>query len=137
MSPSKDGLKFPKPVSRKSEKRKKKAKNRAWVSSVRERVFLRENNLCRVCKNRAEEMHEIQFRSLGGLVSLENSIAVCRICHALLQTNVLKVEGDNANGELEFVPKHKKEAWKWVNNERVNMSHRPVRGFVKPVKGKR
>jgi 5-methylcytosine-specific restriction endonuclease McrA len=97
-------LKFPKPVSKKSEKRKKKAENREWVSWVRERVFERDNHQCRVCQNRAEEMHEIVFRSLGGLVSLNNSIAVCRECHVKLQRHVLDVAGDNANEDLQFAP---------------------------------
>jgi hypothetical protein len=101
---SDDGLAFPKPVSKKSEKRKKKAKNREWVSWVRERVFKREGHQCRVCGKRAEEMHEIQFRSLGGIVSLNNSIAVCRPCHRDLQQHRMDVVGDNANGDLEFVP---------------------------------
>ena len=111
-SRSKGTLKFPKPVSRKTEKRKKKAENSAWVSWVRERVFLRENNLCRVCGNRAEEMHEMTFRSLGGLVSLKNSIAVCRSCHVKLQRHILDVHGDDANGELTFAPHvDKKSRW--------------------------
>jgi hypothetical protein len=110
MSRSEDGLKFPKPVSKKTEKRKKKSKNRAWVSWVRERVFTRDSHRCRVCQKPAEEMHEIQFRSLGGLVSLKNSIAVCRSCHQDLQQLRVDVVGDDANGELEFVPHVNKKA---------------------------
>lgn len=101
---SNDGLAFPKPVSKKIEKRKKKAKNREWVSWVRERVFDRDGHKCRVCSKRAEEMHEIKFRSLGGLVSLNNSIAVCCECHMDLQQHRLDVVGDNANGDLKFIP---------------------------------
>jgi nitrate/TMAO reductase-like tetraheme cytochrome c subunit len=97
-------LKFPKPVHSKTQKRKKKAEKGEWTSWVRERVFERDNNQCRVCHKRAEEMHEIVFRSLGGLVSLNNSIAVCRECHVKLQRHILDVNGDNANGDLEFVP---------------------------------
>ena len=96
-------MKFPKPVPSKTQKRKKKAEKGQWVSWVRERVFERDNHRCRVCHKRAEEMHEIVFRSLGGLVSLNNSIAVCRACHVHLQRHVLDVVGDNANEEMQFV----------------------------------
>ena len=98
------GLKFPKPVPKKKEKRAKKAKSREWVSWVRARVFERDKNKCRVCAKRAEEMHEIVFRSLGGLISLSNSIAVCRSCHVELQQHRLDVVGEDANDPLQFIP---------------------------------
>lgn len=101
---SKVGLAFPKPTPKKKEKRAKKTKNREWVSWVRERVFERDKNRCRVCQKPAEEMHEIRFRSLGGLVSLSNSIAVCRSCHRDLQQIRLDVVGDDANDFLQFIP---------------------------------
>ena len=110
--PSKTGLRFPKPIPKKKEKRQRKAKNREWVSWVRAKVFEREKNQCRVCHQRAEEMHEIQFRSLGGLVSLKNSIAVCRPCHRDLQQLRIDVVGDDANGELSFPPHvNKRSGW--------------------------
>tara|TARA_R110000824_G_scaffold8899_3_gene40409 strand:- start:19756 stop:20097 length:342 start_codon:yes stop_codon:yes gene_type:complete len=102
--PSKSGVGFPKPIPRKKEKRQREAKNREWVSWVRVKVFEREKNQCRVCQQQAEEMHEMRFRSLGGLVSLKNSIAVCRSCHRDLQQHRIDVVGDDANGILTFDP---------------------------------
>lgn len=69
-------------------------------------VFARDKGKCRVCGDVAHEMHELRFRSLGGKVSLENSVAVCnfrgRNCHRLLQTLCIDVEGTDANGRLIF-----------------------------------
>ena len=103
-SRSSEWLLFPKPTPKRTEKQRKKAKNNQWVKWVRERVFERDEYACRMCKKQAEEMHDIKFRSLGGLVSLNNSIAVCRSCHREIQQLRVDVIGDDANGELEFVP---------------------------------
>lgn len=75
---------------------------RARVEAVRRAVFLREGCECRVCRELyhrhrpAQSMHEIQFRSLGGSISLENSIAVCGSgtsgCHGRLQRRRILVE---------------------------------------------
>ena len=83
-------LKFPKGPTRASLKRKKKRTHAQHVAEIRRQVFERERGMCRCCGVRpAESMHEIRPRSLGGKVSLENSIAVCgdgvRGCHGRLQ----------------------------------------------------
>lgn len=103
-TPSKKPFGFPKPVSRKTEKRKKRAAQGKLVSWVREQVFERDDYQCRACHKRAEEMHEIVFRSLGGVVSLSNSIALCRECHANIQQHRVDVVGRDANEGLKFVP---------------------------------
>jgi hypothetical protein len=73
---------------------------------VKAAVFARDKSQCRVCGKPAEEMHELRFRSLGGVRSLENSIAVCIFrghnCHRLLQTHCIDVEGEDANKRLVF-----------------------------------
>lgn len=73
---------------------------------IKAQVFARDGGKCRVCGGQAEEMHELEFRSLGGKRSLENSIAVCIFrgnnCHRLLQTHAIDVEGENANQRLVF-----------------------------------
>lgn len=66
------------------------------VSKVRAYVFERERGICRCCGYMAaDSMHEIVFRSQGGKVSKENSIAVCgdgvRGCHGRLQRHEITV----------------------------------------------
>lgn len=45
--------------------------------------------ICENCGQRCEylEPHEKKHRSLGGRLSLENTIMVCRPCHRILQNN--------------------------------------------------
>ena len=88
-------IRFPKGRTRKSLKAAAKRQHAAEVRRIRALVFEREDGLCRCCKKaRATEMHEIVFRSLGGKVSLENSIAICNTCHCLLQSLVIGCVGD-------------------------------------------
>lgn len=78
----------------------------AHRKAIKAQVFSRDGGKCRVCGGSAEEMHELDFRSLGGVRSLENSIAVCIFrgnnCHKLLQSHAIEVEGTNANLRLIF-----------------------------------
>ncbi len=98
-------------------KARKKRVHRGNVAEVRPYVFARERELCRCCRKRpAESMHEIVFRSQGGKVSKQNSIAVCGHgtagCHHLLQRHQIDVYGPiledwstaeiNAEGTLTF-----------------------------------
>jgi 5-methylcytosine-specific restriction endonuclease McrA len=71
-------------------------------------VFARDRETCRICRIRpAESMHEIVPRSLGGKVSLANSIAVCgdgvRGCHGFAQRHEIRIEG-RADDYLEIQP---------------------------------
>ena len=79
------------------------------VKAVRAAVFERERNLCRCCGHRkADSMHEIRPRSLGGRVALENSIGSCGSgttgCHGLMQCHRIRVIGKDANKPLQFEP---------------------------------
>ncbi len=78
---------------------------------IREYVFEREQGICRCCRIRkAESMHELRFRSLGGKVSKKNSVAVCgdgvRGCHGMLQRLQIAYvcDSDGAEGQLRFCP---------------------------------
>lgn len=100
-----------------AKKRRVKTKD---VGAVREYVFARERDVCRCCrKRRAESMHEVLFRSLGGKVTKVNSIAVdgdgVRWCHGFMQRNEIQVErGERgAEGTLWFVPKTQRAA-EWL-----------------------
>lgn len=81
------------------------------VGAIREYVFEREQGICRCCRIRkAESMHELKFRSLGGKVSKRNSVAVCGqlvgvepSCHTFLQQNQIDWWGD-AEDMLGFRP---------------------------------
>jgi hypothetical protein len=86
----------PKPVPRKKIKAPLKRIQRKRIAQVRAHVFAREKGICRCCGvMAAETMHEIVFRSQGGGVSKENSIAVCgdgvRGCHGKLQRHEITV----------------------------------------------
>ncbi len=125
----------PKPPKRAAIKRKRRATKAAHVKSVRAQVFEREEGWCRVCRaldsnavergwagiasvrdrliQPATDLHEIRFRSLGGKVSTQNSIAVCRSHHRDLQAHRISIVGSmakngwmleeaDANGPLTF-----------------------------------
>lgn len=85
--------------------------------AIREYVFEREQGMCRCCRcRRADSMHELLFRSLGGKVSKRNSVAVCgdgvRGCHGYLQRNEIDWQGD-AEERLSFQPLTKRAA-EWM-----------------------
>lgn len=96
-------------VTRKRAKGRKERQQSAHVKAVRLAVFDREQATCRCCGIRiAESMHEIVPRSLGGKVSLQNSIAVCGSgttkCHGLIQSHRILVIGRDAEQTLTFSP---------------------------------
>lgn len=101
----------PKPATgtRKRLKNRTKRQQSKRVKSIRTQVFDRDQGICRCCGIRvADSMHEIVPRSLGGKVSLTNSIAVCGSgttkCHGMPQGHRIWVHGRDANGPLRFEP---------------------------------
>lgn len=83
-------LAYPKPEPRKRVMARAKRTHAEFVSEIRTYVFGRERGICRCCRvRRAESMHELRPKSLGGRVSRRNSIAVCGSgttgCHGHLQ----------------------------------------------------
>jgi hypothetical protein len=70
--------------------KKRVLKMREETKTKRE-IRSRSNGNCVICELEPSapmyklEIHEIKFRSAGGKVSLENSIAVCSLCHWFLQ----------------------------------------------------
>lgn len=105
------GLALPKPESRKRVKAREDRAYAKHVKAIRAAVFARERGICRCCGYvAAESMHEIVFRSQGGKVSMENSIAVCgdgvRGCHGRLQRHEYTVrlisKRNGAQGGLAF-----------------------------------
>jgi hypothetical protein len=96
-------------VTRKQAKGKQERAESKQVKAIRAAVFERDRYLCRCCGHRpAESMHEIRPRSLGGKVSLENSIAACGSgttgCHGFMQSHQIRVMGKNAQRTLSFAP---------------------------------
>jgi 5-methylcytosine-specific restriction endonuclease McrA len=113
------GVACPKPEPRKRVKAREKRAESKQVKAIRAAVFERDRFLCRCCGHRpAESMHEIRPRSLGGKVSMENSIASCGSgttgCHGRLQSHRIMAEGKDANKPLTFVPATN-EAREWMN----------------------
>lgn len=55
------------------------------IAEVRRQIFARANGNCEYCAavitEQTGHMHEKVFRSHGGEISLENSVAVCYPCH--------------------------------------------------------
>ena len=97
---------------------------------LRAYIFAREGGLCRCCRHRkAESLHELQPRSLGGVPSPENSIAVCGTivgaapsCHTYLQLHQIRWIasqpwiGEGAEGGLIFEPLTD-EARRWMSGD--------------------
>jgi hypothetical protein len=82
---------------------------------VRRWVIAREKGECRCCRElfgrmtAIQSMHEVRPRSIGGEISLENSIGVCGSgttgCHGELQANRIRCEKltpAGAEGPLRF-----------------------------------
>lgn len=46
------------------------------------------------CHHAADHCHHIVFRSSGGKTDLENEVAVCTTCHALIHAGLLRVSAD-------------------------------------------
>ena len=103
------GVAAPKGESRKRIKGRQKRAAAKVVKDVRAYVFEREKGICRCCGcMAAESMHEVVFRSQGGTVSPENSIAVCgdgvRGCHGKLQRHEITVRfGSKRKGAEGFL----------------------------------
>jgi hypothetical protein len=79
--------------------------------TTRALVFEREQHKCRVCRlRRADTMHELIPRSIGGKACLSNSVAVCgdgtRGCHGFCQRYEIVYQGslEGAEGTLYFTP---------------------------------
>ncbi|ANM29508.1 hypothetical protein ABI59_07805 [Acidobacteria bacterium Mor1] len=67
---------------------------------MRRKILGRELHRCGNprCSRRAEHCHHIVFRSKGGETSMSNEVAVCRTCHALIHSGLLRVQGRVAEG---------------------------------------
>lgn len=99
--------KFSKGTPRVLVKAQKVQTEEAHRKKIKAAVWKRDGARCRVCGDPATEMHELEFRSLGGQRSTENSIATCAFgsahnCHRYLQTHCIEVEGTNADKRLVF-----------------------------------
>lgn len=101
-------------------KARKRTARRALVADIRAYVFGRERSLCRACRlRRADSMHELKPRSLGGTVSKRNSVALCGDgvagCHGLITRHELQSEAGplGAEGTLTFIPRTVKAA-EWL-----------------------
>ena len=67
---------------------------------LRRKVLLRDGGRCANphCDHRADHAHHIVFRMHGGKTSLENEVAVCSTCHALIHAGLLRVRGTGSAG---------------------------------------
>jgi hypothetical protein len=72
---------------------------------LRRQVLAREGGRCGNprCHYRADHCHHIVLRSRGGRTELENEIAVCSTCHALIHAGLLRISR-KAGGELSWLP---------------------------------
>ena len=112
--PGAGSVAYPKPEPRKRIKARRKRQQRKVVADVRAYVFARERGMCRCRHYRpAESMHEIIFRSQGGKVTPENSIAVCgdgvRGCHGRLHRRDITIQVGPLGAEGYLLIQHWKE----------------------------
>ncbi|HXG71314.1 MAG TPA: HNH endonuclease signature motif containing protein [Gemmatimonadaceae bacterium] len=90
-----------KPRSRAAEKQHaSRAKEAAW-QRVRRQVLARDNYRCRAC-GAAEhiDVHHLKLRSAGGTSTMDNLIALDRICHSEIHAYRLFLVGGDANKSL-------------------------------------
>lgn len=96
-----------KPLPRAVERmRNRREKDKAWLA-LRKLVLRRDHYGCQACKSRGTDynpvdVHHLKFRSAGGGDVLENLLALCRRCHALVHAYRLVINGSDANEPLEF-----------------------------------
>jgi len=76
------------------------------ASTIRRQVLLREGEFCANphCHRRAVHWHHIRPRSEGGDDTLENGVALCEKCHALVHAGLLEVRRAR-DGRLFFRPR--------------------------------
>ncbi len=78
---------------------KKKTIILAMETKIKQRIKYDADGVCQVCGLRATppsyqiSVHEKVFKSAGGVVSEENSVASCDICHTFLQSYRLYYKG--------------------------------------------
>ncbi len=72
---------------------------------LRRKILAREAGRCANprCGEWAAHCHHVVFLSKGGKTRLDNEVAVCTACHALIHAGLLDLRGD-ANGELCWSP---------------------------------
>ena len=110
----------PKPGHFKRVKAARKRKRRVQTDIVRPAIFDKAHNVCVCCRRRpAQSMHEVKPKSLGGQVSMDNSIPVCGSgttgCHGYLQQNKIVVS-TATDGRRTFVPRYD-DAKRWMRGE--------------------
>jgi len=75
------------PVSKK--RAKTNTKRRAFVKEELDKRQFCEARIPEVCTRYSTELHEPILRSLGGsILDVENSVAICRMCHRWVHDNV-------------------------------------------------
>jgi hypothetical protein len=85
----------------------KSERDKPNTPALTRRILLRDNNICAntFCGRRAGlTAHHIVFRSRGGKTAIYNEISLCRICHALAHTGLLRITSTEV-GEVRFEPR--------------------------------
>jgi hypothetical protein len=82
----------------------KSERDKPNTPALTRRILLRDNNVCTntFCGRRAGlTAHHIVFRSRGGKTAIYNEISLCRCCHALAHTGLLRITSTEV-GEVRF-----------------------------------
>jgi len=61
-----------------------------YDNKLRNKIYERDNFLCRVCGRQAGNIHHIVYRSHAGSNSEKNLIAICMYCHTKVHNNEKK-----------------------------------------------
>jgi len=103
---------LPKPAPRFRVKQQQRKALESQKRDVHRLTSIRDHFRCRACGCRCRstmevvpdrlEHHEIKFRSLGGEISLSNTLVLCLACHHEAQTHVLQIVG-NADQQVTFM----------------------------------
>lgn len=90
---------YPKGFDRLQAKREADKADRALKAEIKQR----DGYQCRCCGRKDSlEVHERKTRGAGGIVSRENSLTLCRLCHQLAQQYRIEIDGDSCDGPLKF-----------------------------------
>lgn len=93
-------------------RRNKRATRRRRAASIYQQVDARDEQTCRACAmfcGHERHLHHIRYRSQGGLETTANLVTLCGRggrtgfgCHGLVHNGLMRIVGDDANGELQF-----------------------------------
>ena len=85
-------MRVPKPTPHILTKMLRQRQDRREDEAIKREIRVRDHHTCRCCNRDGREVHEHKRRGAGGVVSLTNSMTLCKVCHSLIGDRYIQVE---------------------------------------------